>query len=71
MLVPKEKMVYAVYISRVATPLIVRGGAKIDESAQTSVLEPGGLLVVAIEKQNIMVLENDTVSNNRNLSPVT
>ena len=62
MLEPKEKMVYAVYLSGVTTPRNVRGGAKIDESAQTGIVEPGGVIVVATETQNIMVMENDTVS---------
>ena len=62
MLVPKEKMVYAVYISGVTTPRNVRGGARIDESAQTSIIEPAGVFVVAMSIQNVVVRENDTVS---------
>ena len=41
----------------------MRGGAKIDESAQTSIVEPGGVFVVAMETQNIVVKENNTVRN--------
>lgn len=61
-LTPQQKMVYAVYLSGVATPLNVRGGAKIDESARTSIIEPGGVFVVSTETQNIVVKENETVS---------
>ena len=60
--VPQRKMVYAAYISLVVTPLNVRGGARIDENARTSIVEPGGVLVVAMHSQDIVVRENDTVS---------
>jgi hypothetical protein len=60
-------MVYGVYLSRVTTPGNVRGGARIDESAQSSIVEPGGVVVVAIETQNIIVRENMTVSLNNSL----
>ena len=61
-LVPEEKMVYAVYISGVTTPRNVRGGARIDESAQISIIEYGGVFVVAMNTQNVLVRENGTVS---------
>jgi hypothetical protein len=55
-------MVYAAYLSGVTTPRNVRGGARIEESAQTSIIEPGGVFVVAMETQNIIVRENNTVN---------
>ena len=55
-------MVYAAHLSGVTTPRNVRGGARIEESAQTSIIEPGGVFVVAMETQNIIVRENNTVN---------
>ena len=62
MLVPNGKFVYAIYLSRVSTPSNVNGGSKIDKDGATAVIEAGGVVVVAMASQNIIVKENQPVS---------
>ena len=62
MLVPNGKLVYAIHLSRVSTPSNVNGGSKIDKDGATVVIEAGGVVVVAMASQNIIVKENQPVS---------